>query len=133
MRSCIVLVLLLTLVGCSQKAHDSSIPLKPVNKGSKVETDQGPGAPTLTTPTVNVPPRKAEEVVATMKSEDVDKALACLKANKIEAKTVNDRGFTLILVKREETKAADKLLSADAAAKQYNIHANASGVIRPSP
>lgn len=77
-------------------------------------------------------PRGATEVVATVKPADLDRALASLSAEHIETKTVKEGDLVDVVVKREDTEKAAKVLMADAEAKGYDIHAHASAAIKPS-
>lgn len=98
-----------------QDAVAASLPNQ--NKAGKLET--------------KVMPRGATEVVATVKPEDLDKALACLATVKIEAKTSKEGDFIDVIVATGDTNRAAMELNADAEIKGYEIHAKKSSAIKP--
>jgi len=82
------------------------------SKGGKLET--------------KVLPRGATEVVATVKPGDLDKALACLKAQNIETKTAKEGAFVDVIVNQKDSDNAGRLLLADATEKGYDLHAGSA-------
>lgn len=87
-----------------------------LNKAGKLETKELP--------------RQAEEVAATVRPEDVDKALACLIQSHIWAKSQKDGGLVDIFVKQADAAKAGALLLADSHEKGYPLNPNASSQIR---
>ncbi len=88
-----------------------------LNKAGKLETKEQP--------------RKPEEVAATVRPQDADKAIACLNQSHISSKAQKDGDLVDIFVKQADVSRAGALLLADSQEKGYPLNPNASSPIRP--